>query len=123
MKKPPENLATNSLDAMLSFNGERFDPVLGNYHLGNGYRMYSPALRRFTAPDDMSPFGKGGINGSVALTTPGQQKSRCRFFRLPTDKTVLPGTNRPPAVTPIGLYATCGAARCRPAASVHGETI
>jgi len=44
------------------FNGERCDPVTGNYPLGNGYRTYSPALMRFTCPDSLSPFGAGGIN-------------------------------------------------------------
>ena len=34
-------------------------------HLGNGYRAYSPALRRFTCPDSESPFGGGGINPYV----------------------------------------------------------
>ncbi len=36
--------------------------LLDGYHLGNGYRLYSPILRRFTAPDSLSPFGQGGIN-------------------------------------------------------------
>ncbi|WP_049858031.1 RHS repeat-associated core domain-containing protein [Trabulsiella odontotermitis] len=44
------------------FNGERADPVSGVTHLGNGYRAYSPVLRRFTCPDSESPFGIGGIN-------------------------------------------------------------
>ncbi|ECE0486494.1 RHS repeat-associated core domain-containing protein [Salmonella enterica subsp. enterica] len=44
------------------FNGERQDPSSGVSHLGNGYRAYSPALRRFTCPDSESPFGVGGIN-------------------------------------------------------------
>ncbi|ECE0486495.1 RHS repeat-associated core domain-containing protein [Salmonella enterica subsp. enterica] len=44
------------------FNGERQDPSSGVSHLGNGYRTYSPALRRFTCPDSESPFGVGGIN-------------------------------------------------------------
>lgn len=44
------------------FNGERQDPLSGVTHLGNGYRGYSPALRRFTCPDSESPFGVGGIN-------------------------------------------------------------
>jgi RHS repeat-associated protein len=44
------------------YNGQRPDPVSGHYHLGNGYRTFSPALGRFTAPDSMSPFGAGGIN-------------------------------------------------------------
>ncbi len=44
------------------FNGERRDPVIHHYHLGNGYRNYNPGLMRFHAMDSMSPFGKGGIN-------------------------------------------------------------
>ncbi|VVM63371.1 RHS repeat-associated core domain-containing protein [Pseudomonas fluorescens] len=57
-----EQRAAEYLSSVLGFNGERIDPVLGGYHLGNGYRLYSPGLRRFTSPDSMSPFGKGGIN-------------------------------------------------------------
>ena len=49
-------------DRLPGFNGERCDPVSGNYHLGNGYRAYSPRLMRFTCPDSLSPFGAGGIN-------------------------------------------------------------
>lgn len=33
----------------------------GGYLLG-GYRWYSPTLRRFNAPDSLSPFGEGGLN-------------------------------------------------------------
>lgn len=44
------------------FNGEHHDRVLQQYILGNGYRAYNPMLQRFTSPDSMSPFGKGGIN-------------------------------------------------------------
>lgn len=44
------------------FNGQRQDPVSGLYHLGNGYRDYIPELMCFTAPDNLSPFGGGGIN-------------------------------------------------------------
>ncbi|ULH12430.1 RHS repeat-associated core domain-containing protein [Serratia marcescens] len=62
MTNQPEHLAASTLDSPLGFNGERTDPALGSYHLGNGYRLYNPTLRRFTAPDDMSPFGAGGIN-------------------------------------------------------------
>ncbi len=47
---------------LLGFNGERVDPVSGTYHLGNGYRAYSPVLMRFNCPDSLSPFGAGGIN-------------------------------------------------------------
>lgn len=47
---------------LLGFNGERQDPLTGRYLLGNGYRMYIPALMRFNSPDSLSPFGKGGLN-------------------------------------------------------------
>lgn len=38
------------------------DPITGAYALGNGYRFYSSALMRFTAPDTDSPFALGGRN-------------------------------------------------------------
>jgi len=44
------------------FNGERLDPVSLTYHLGNGYRAYTPALMRFNTPDAWSPYGAGGLN-------------------------------------------------------------
>jgi len=47
--------------SLLGFNGEPRSAT-GCYSLGNGYRIYSPALMRFSSPDDMSPFGSGGIN-------------------------------------------------------------
>ncbi|WP_426713742.1 RHS repeat-associated core domain-containing protein [Chromobacterium violaceum] len=47
---------------MLGFNCERLDPASGSFHLGNGYRAYSPALMRFHCPDSLSPFGAGGVN-------------------------------------------------------------
>ena len=62
MEDELEQRAADYLSSVLGFNGERIDPVLGGYHLGNGYRLYNPALRRFTSPDSMSPFGAGGIN-------------------------------------------------------------
>ena len=52
----------------LGFNGEYLDDILDNYHLGNGYRAYNPTTMQFTAPDDMSPFGKGGINPYVYVS-------------------------------------------------------
>lgn len=62
MEDELEPLIADDLNSALGFNGERIDPELGGYHLGNGYRLYSPSLRRFTSPDSLSPFGKGGIN-------------------------------------------------------------
>ncbi|WP_434626814.1 RHS repeat-associated core domain-containing protein [Chromobacterium sp. CV08] len=49
-------------DSALQFNGERSDPANWQYHLGNGYRAYSPALMRFRCPDSLSPFGAGGVD-------------------------------------------------------------
>ncbi|KAJ2898378.1 hypothetical protein MKZ38_003969 [Zalerion maritima] len=46
----------------IGFNGKWCDPVTGWYHLGNGYRVYNPVLRRFHTPDKLSPFGSGEIN-------------------------------------------------------------
>ncbi|WP_267813025.1 RHS repeat-associated core domain-containing protein [Pseudomonas sp. RtIB026] len=48
--------------AFLAFNGEYWDVDTEGYLLGNGYRLYSPSLLRFSSADEMSPFGKGGIN-------------------------------------------------------------
>ena len=56
---------TGGEKSLPGFNGERQDPLSGVTHLGNGYRAYSPALRRFTCPDSASPFGIGGINPYV----------------------------------------------------------
>ncbi|MFK3816090.1 RHS repeat-associated core domain-containing protein [Pseudomonas sp. NPDC089407] len=52
----------NVLLSLLAFNGERRDAVTGNYHLGNGYRQFSPVMMRFCSPDSWSPFGAGGLN-------------------------------------------------------------
>ena len=56
---------TGNGTSLPGFNGERQDPLSGVTHLGNGYRAYSPVLRRFTCPDSESPFGDGGINPYV----------------------------------------------------------
>ncbi|MCU1762986.1 RHS repeat-associated core domain-containing protein [Pseudomonas sp. 14P_8.1_Bac3] len=49
----------------LGFNGELPDPLTGHYHLGKGYRPYSPVLMRFIKPDRESPFRAGGFNAYV----------------------------------------------------------
>ncbi|WP_369989252.1 RHS repeat-associated core domain-containing protein [Pseudomonas xanthosomatis] len=43
-------------------NGERLEAAAAGYLLGNGYRLYHPALMRFLSPDSLSPFGAGGIS-------------------------------------------------------------
>jgi RHS repeat-associated protein len=50
---------------LLGFNGERLEAPTGHYLLGNGYRAYNPVLMRFNSPDNLSPFGRGGINAYV----------------------------------------------------------
>ncbi|UXH40315.1 RHS repeat-associated core domain-containing protein [Pseudomonas promysalinigenes] len=58
--------ALASSDCLITgFTGENRDPVTGCYHLGQGYRTYNPHLMRFQSPDDLSPFGLGGINAYV----------------------------------------------------------
>jgi len=44
------------------FNGQRLERPLQIYLLGHGYRAYRSALNRFDSPDDLSPFGEGGLN-------------------------------------------------------------
>lgn len=44
------------------FNGGYLERAIDIYLLGNGYRAYSPKLRRFISPDALSPFGQGGLN-------------------------------------------------------------
>ncbi|MGJ7516239.1 RHS repeat-associated core domain-containing protein [Pseudomonas baetica] len=65
----------NKLLSLLGFNGERPDPVTGHYLLGNGYRTFNPMLMRFNSPDNLSPFGKGGVNSYVyCLNDPANRK-------------------------------------------------
>ncbi|PTT96637.1 hypothetical protein DBR45_42745 [Pseudomonas sp. HMWF031] len=52
----------SGLISLFGFNGERRDSVTGYYLLGNGYRAFNPVLMRFHSPDNLSPFGKGGVN-------------------------------------------------------------
>ncbi|WP_367598353.1 RHS repeat-associated core domain-containing protein [Pseudomonas fulva] len=55
-------LEASPLATLLAFNGQRLDLTLQGYMLGNGYRIYSPCLRRFHSPDALSPFEEGGLN-------------------------------------------------------------
>ncbi|MEH6351356.1 RHS repeat-associated core domain-containing protein [Pseudomonas sp. 3JA] len=54
--------AENGLLSLLGFNGEQPDPVTRHYLLGDGYRAFNPVLMRFNSPDNLSPFGEGGLN-------------------------------------------------------------
>lgn len=46
----------------LGFGGELLEPGTRYYLFGSGYRAYNPQLMRFNSPDDLSPFGRGGLN-------------------------------------------------------------
>ncbi|WP_434702838.1 RHS repeat-associated core domain-containing protein [Pseudomonas sp. Z1-12] len=54
--------AQSGLSSLLGFNGERPDSITGHYLLGQGNRAFNPVLMRFNSPDELSPFGDGGIN-------------------------------------------------------------
>jgi RHS repeat-associated protein len=54
------NLPSNGTDT--GFNGEHIDKTVQGYLLGLGYRAYNSQLMRFHSPDNMSPFGNGGLN-------------------------------------------------------------
>jgi RHS repeat-associated protein len=54
--------AESGLTRLLGFNGERPDPLTEHYLLGNGYRAFNPVMMRFNSPDNLSPFGSGGLN-------------------------------------------------------------
>ena len=62
MAYAPYGFREPSSASALGFNGQLLNPGTGRYPLGNGLRMYSPALMRFQSPDSLSPFGKGGLN-------------------------------------------------------------
>lgn len=51
--------------ALLGYNGQIRLEMTALYPLGNGYRNYSPVLRRFQSTDSWSPFGRGGLNSYV----------------------------------------------------------
>lgn len=65
MTYSPFGYCQNLVTAASGFSGEVFDPVMGGYLLGNGYRNFSPEIQRFHTPDSLSPFGAGGINAYV----------------------------------------------------------
>lgn len=55
-------LATDRLEALLGFTGQRYDRVTQGNPLGAGRRFHSPGLMRLRTEDPSSPFGKGGLN-------------------------------------------------------------
>lgn len=53
---------TSAAEPPLGFNGQRAEVPTGWYYLGNGHRIYNPALNRFHSSDAFSPFAEGGLN-------------------------------------------------------------
>ncbi len=58
----PYGYSPGSHSPQLRFCGALRDPLAGWYLLGNGRRVFNPALMRFHSPDTLSPFGAGGVN-------------------------------------------------------------
>lgn len=52
----------NALNSGQGYNGQRFDPVTGVYHLGHGARVFQPEHQAFWQSDSLSPFAEGGLN-------------------------------------------------------------
>ncbi|QPC85597.1 hypothetical protein GA830_01710 [Mesorhizobium sp. NBSH29] len=75
----------SDFDSLLGFNGETLEPM-GFYLLGRGYRAYNPALMRFHSPDNMSPFGEGGINAYMYCGgNPVAFRDPSGHYRTPND--------------------------------------
>ncbi|MCC9009473.1 RHS repeat-associated core domain-containing protein [Pseudomonas putida] len=49
-------------DLILGYTGQRYDRLTNCYHLGNGYRAFSPQIMRFLSPDSLSPFRNRTLN-------------------------------------------------------------
>lgn len=88
----------NPAASRTGFNGQLREPQ-GWYHLGNGHRLYNPALMRFHSQDSLSPFGEGGLNGyaycfgdPINYTDPnGKMPDWLFHWAIPTAALVLSG--------------------------------
>lgn len=58
-------LAYSMNSSLLYFNGKHIDSACGYYHFRQGYRAFNPVLMRFSVPDSLSPFGRGGIHSYI----------------------------------------------------------
>lgn len=69
---------------VLGYHAQRLDRVSLSYHLGNGTRVYSPRLERFTRPDRMSPFHQGGIHPYIyCLADPVNRFDPSGWYSVP----------------------------------------
>lgn len=90
--------ALGAVHGLLAFNGERPEPVTGHYLLGNGYRAFNPVLLRFNSPDNLSPFGIGGLNAYAYClgdpTNKNDSSGRSPLFRSIIDSLYKNPVNR-----------------------------
>lgn len=93
--------------SLLGYNGERREMQFGWYVLGNGYRVFNPRLMRFHSPDNLSPFGTGGLNAyqycggdPINNVDPAGHTFIGRFLRSfrPTTASPPPGAGEIPAI-------------------------
>jgi RHS repeat-associated protein len=109
------------------FNGHIIEKLTANYLLGNGYRTYNPALRRFHRPDSLCPFGRGGLNSyaycgaePVNRSDPtGRAFSLFRSSRLSR----LTTQNANPVANPVFVSLQAGADELRILDRMHGEAV
>ena len=84
------------LSYLPGFNGECADAITGHYLLGQGKRAFNPVLMRFNSPDELSPFGEGGMNGYIycegdpinAYDPTGNSPVRLFYATLPLTKKI-----------------------------------
>ncbi|MFJ3077997.1 MULTISPECIES: RHS repeat-associated core domain-containing protein [Pseudomonas] len=106
-----------STKTLNGFNGEMLEPLIQSYLLGAGYRAFTPTLLRFHCPDNLSPFGLGGLNAyaycngdPVNTTDPSGHSGFFRRLskgirnrlglRRPRQSPNLPTTAQAPSIAP-----------------------
>lgn len=96
---------------MQGFTSAYQDPVTRNYPLGHGYRMYDRSSMRFTALDDYSPYGTGGMNAMAycegdpinGFDPTGHNFLRSAFLTFDTMLTAVLTATVPPIGITVGL--------------------
>lgn len=89
----PYGFSPRSAQSALRLAGQWYDPLTGNYLLGNGYRSYHPTLMRFSSSDRPSPFADGGLNSYAYCA--GDPVNRTDPSGASPVSTVPPGASLP----------------------------